>query len=160
MSPFTESWIPLGMLVNDTSCNIWNQEKHHRFELWTRVILFSKTLKFSQEKTSKNKILWKRNMRSSKIFYLLKWKFQKPTNYSTDLCWSLARQRLQDSNWRQVFYWNLKLAKKLPLWGSRNCVKIWWTRTNCFQRKTPKMAIKLNNLRKHLFSWFFHFSRK
>jgi hypothetical protein len=55
------------MLVNDTSCNIWNLEKHHRFELWTRVILFSKMLKFSQEKLQRTKFC------EGKIWHLQKY---------------------------------------------------------------------------------------
>ncbi len=75
----------------------WHKLQHLKIEkispVWTldaNNIIFRNVEIFTR-KTSKNKILWKRNMRSSEIFYLLKWKFKKLTNYSIDMCWSLAR---------------------------------------------------------------------
>jgi hypothetical protein len=55
----------------------------------TLIILFSEMLKFAKNISSKSKIIVKDNNEYLGIFYLLKWKFQKLINYSTDKCWSV-----------------------------------------------------------------------
>jgi hypothetical protein len=54
----------------------------------TLIILFSESLKFSKNNFFRiKKIIVKKNSEYLAIFHLLKWKFPKLINYSTNMCW-------------------------------------------------------------------------